>query len=173
MKQLVSYLSVAAMILVACACNKQDQPDEASGKMNDLQYLIDGLVRTDDAGNITGYMIGDCLNEANPWEISVPVNNYEEAAAIFRDLLPDGPPIPFAEGLLRDLEGLRERGGVRTVGAEQEHCDARREWGNCERGGDGFLHRRVRKVHEPGRREQDRFAFGLHARRMVRREERR
>lgn len=81
MKQLVSYLSVAAMILVACACNKQDQPDEASGKMSDLQYLIDGLVRTDDAGNITGYMIGDCLNEANPWEISVPVNNYEEAAS--------------------------------------------------------------------------------------------
>lgn len=93
MKQLVSYLSVAAMILVACACHKQDQPDEASGKMSDLQYLIDGLVRTDEAGNITGYMIGDCLNEANPWEISVPVNNYEEAAAIFRDLLPDGAQV--------------------------------------------------------------------------------
>ena len=89
MKQLVSYLSIAAMILVAGACNKQDQPYEGPGKMSDLQYLIDGLVRTDDAGNITGYMIGDCLNEANPWEISVPVNNYEEAAAIFRDLLPD------------------------------------------------------------------------------------
>ena len=89
MKKLVSYLSIAAMILAACACNKQDQPDEGPVKMSDLQYLIDGLVRTDDAGNITGYMIGDCLNEANPWEISVPVNNYEEAAAIFRDLLPD------------------------------------------------------------------------------------
>ena len=89
MKKLVSYLSIAAMILVACACNKQDQPDDGSGKMSDLQYLIDGLVRTDEAGNITGYMIGDCLNEANPWEISVPVNNYDEASVIFRDLLPE------------------------------------------------------------------------------------
>ena len=96
MKQLVSYLSIAAMILVAGACNKQDQPDEGPGKMSDLQYLIDGLVRTDDAGNITGYMIGDCLNEANPWEISVPVNNYEEAAAIFRDLLPDDAQVTIS-----------------------------------------------------------------------------
>ena len=88
MKKLVSYLSIAAMILVAGACNKQDQPDDEYGKMSDLQYLIDGLVRTDEAGNITGYIVGDSLNEANPWEISVPVNNYEEAAEIFRDLLP-------------------------------------------------------------------------------------
>ena len=89
MRKFVSIISIAAMILVAGACNKQDQPDEASGKMSDLQYLIDGLVRTDEAGNITGYMIGDCLNEANPWEISVPVNNYDEASVIFRDLLPE------------------------------------------------------------------------------------
>ena len=88
MIKLVSYLSIAAMILVAGACNKQDQPDDGSGKMSDLEYLIDNLVRTDEAGNITGYIVGDCLNEANPWEISVPVNNYDEAAAIFRELLP-------------------------------------------------------------------------------------
>ena len=93
MKELVSYLSIAAMILVACACNKQDQPDEDTGKISDLQYLIDGLVRTDEAGNITGYIVGDSLNEANPWEISVPVNNYEEAVATFRDLLPDGAQV--------------------------------------------------------------------------------
>ncbi len=93
MKKFISIISIAAMILVAGACNKQEQPDEDSGKMSDLQYLIDGLVRTDEAGNITGYLIGDCLNEANPWEISVPVNNYDEAAAIFRDLLPDGAQV--------------------------------------------------------------------------------
>jgi len=88
MRKLLYIISIAAMILVAGACNKQDQPDDGSGKMSDLQYLIDGLVRTDDAGNITGYIVGDSLNEANPWEISVPVGNYEEAAAIFRELLP-------------------------------------------------------------------------------------
>ena len=88
MKKLVSYLSIAAMILVTCACNKQEQPDDGSGQMSDLQYLIDNLVRTDEAGNIIGYIIGDNLNEANPWDISVPVKNYDEAAEIFRDLLP-------------------------------------------------------------------------------------
>ena len=88
MKKFISIISIAAMILVAGACNKQDQPDDGSGKMSDLQYLIDGLVRTDEAGNITGYIIGDNLNEANPWDISVPVKNYDEAVAIFRDLLP-------------------------------------------------------------------------------------
>jgi len=93
MKKLVSYLSIAAMLLAAGACNKQDQPAEENGKMSDLQYLIDGLVRTDDAGNITGYIVGDNLNEANPWDISVPVNNYDEAVATFRDLLPDGAQV--------------------------------------------------------------------------------
>lgn len=93
MKKLVSFFAIAAMILVAGACNKQEQPDDESGKMSDLQYLIDGLVRTDDAGNITGYIVGDSLNEANPWEISVPVNNYDEAVATFRDLLPDGAQV--------------------------------------------------------------------------------
>ena len=112
MKKLVSIISIAAMILVAGACNKQDQPDEDSGKMSDLQYLIDGLVRTDEAGNITGYMIGDCLNEANPWEISVPVNNYDEAAAIFRDLLPDDAQVTTSGSTLiwtmTDEEGKPE-----------------------------------------------------------------
>ena len=88
MRKLVSIISIAAMILVAGACNKQDQPDDGSGKMSDLQFLIDNLVRTDEAGNIIGYIIGDNLNEANPWDISVPVKNYDEAVAIFRDLLP-------------------------------------------------------------------------------------
>ena len=88
MRKLVSIISIAAMILVAGACNKQDQPDDGSGKMSDLQFLIDNLVRTDEAGNIIGYIIGDNLNEANPWDISVPVKNYDEAVAIFRELLP-------------------------------------------------------------------------------------
>ena len=88
MRKLVSIISIAAMILVAGACNKQDQSDDGSGKMSDLQFLIDNLVRTDEAGNIIGYIIGDNLNEANPWDISVPVKNYDEAVAIFRELLP-------------------------------------------------------------------------------------
>ena len=88
MNKFISIISIAAMILVAGACNKQDQPDDGSGKMSDLQFLIDNLVRTDEAGNIIGYIIGDNLNEANPWDISVPVKNYDEAVAIFRELLP-------------------------------------------------------------------------------------
>jgi hypothetical protein len=112
MRKFVSFIAIAATILAAGACNKQEQPDDESGKMSDLQYLIDGLVRTDDAGNITGYIVGDSLNEANPWEISVPANNYDEAAAIFRDLLPDGAQVTTSGSTLiwtmTDEEGKPE-----------------------------------------------------------------
>lgn len=75
------------MILVAGACNKQDQPDEG-GKVSDLQYLLEGLIRTDEHGSVTGYMIGDNLNPADPYDISVPVDNFEEAVELFMTLLP-------------------------------------------------------------------------------------
>ena len=80
------------MILVAGACNKQDQPDEG-GKGSDLQYLLEGLIRTDENGGVTGYMIGDNLNPADPYDISVPVDSYEEAVALFMDLLPEGASV--------------------------------------------------------------------------------
>lgn len=89
MRNFVSITSIAAVLLAVLACKKQDQPSpESPQKINDLEYIMGGLVRTDDAGTITGYMIGDNLNEANPNEISVPVETYDEAAAIFRELLP-------------------------------------------------------------------------------------
>ncbi|MBO7574958.1 MAG: hypothetical protein J6S99_04005 [Bacteroidales bacterium] len=87
MRKLVSLFAIAAMILVACACNKQDQPDEGA-KVSDLQYLLEGLMRTDEHGSVTGYMIGDNLNPANPYDISVPVDNFEEAVELFMTLLP-------------------------------------------------------------------------------------
>lgn len=87
MKKIVSILLLAATMLATCACNKQDQPQSIS-KMSDMAFLINGLVSTDENGNITGYNVGDCLNEANPWEISVPVNNFEEALSIFKSIIP-------------------------------------------------------------------------------------
>lgn len=85
MKKYLFWLFGATLALTACNQN----PAEQNVKMNDYEYLVDGLMRFDDEGNITGYMIGDNLNQADPLEISVPVKNYEEAVAIFRSLLPE------------------------------------------------------------------------------------
>ena len=92
MKKFISIISIAAMILVAGACNKQDQPDEG-GKVSDLQYLLEGLMRIDENGGVTGYMMGDNLNPADPYEVTVPVDSYEEAVALFMDLLPEGASV--------------------------------------------------------------------------------
>lgn len=85
MKKYLFWLFGATLALTACNQN----PAEQNVKVNDYEYLVDGLMRFDDEGNITGYMIGDNLNEADPLEISVPVKNYEEAVTIFRSLLPE------------------------------------------------------------------------------------
>lgn len=85
MKKYLFWLFGAVLALTACNQN----PAEQNVKTNDYEYLMDGLMRFDDEGNITGYMIGDNLNQADPLEISVPVKNYEEAVAIFRSLLPE------------------------------------------------------------------------------------
>lgn len=85
MKKYLFWLFGAVLALTACNQN----PAEQNVKTNDYEYLMDGLMRFDADGNITGYMIGDNLNQADPLEISVPVKNYEEAVAIFRSLLPE------------------------------------------------------------------------------------
>ena len=48
------------------------------------------MVETDSLGNILGYLVGANLNEADPTEISVPVNTYEEAVELFKKWLPEG-----------------------------------------------------------------------------------
>ena len=88
MRKLVSLFAIAAMILAVAACKKEDQP--GGGKVSDLQYLIEALMRTDENGKITGYMIGDNLNPADPYDISVPVDSYEEAVELFFELMPEG-----------------------------------------------------------------------------------
>lgn len=72
------------MMLTACNQNNPEQ----NAKVDDYSYLIESLMRFDDNGEITGYMIGDNLNEADPLDISVPVENYDEAIRVFRSLLP-------------------------------------------------------------------------------------
>ena len=88
MRKFASFIAIAAMILAVAACKKEDQP--GGGKVSDLQYLIEALMRTDENGKITGYMIGDNLNPADPYDISVPVDSYEEAVELFFELMPEG-----------------------------------------------------------------------------------
>lgn len=84
MKKYLFGLFGIAIALTACNQNAPEQKN----KIDDYAYLLESLMRIDDEGNITGYMIGDNLNEANPMDISVPVKTYDEAVAIFRSLLP-------------------------------------------------------------------------------------
>ena len=84
MKKYLLWLFGITMMLTACNQNNPEQ----NAKVDDYSYLIESLMRFDDNGEITGYMIGDNLNEADPLDISVPVENYDEAIRVFRSLLP-------------------------------------------------------------------------------------
>ena len=84
------YILFAALALVAC--NKNNATEEESdipGKMSDLEYFQDGFVKLDDNGDIVGYIIGENLNEADPSEVSVPAEDYDQARSLFLKWLPD------------------------------------------------------------------------------------
>lgn len=87
----IALLLCAALALFACRKADPEIPvNEDSGKLSDLEFFQDGLVRLDDSGNITGYNIGENLNEADPSEVSYPVDSYQEALGVFLSWLPDG-----------------------------------------------------------------------------------
>ena len=92
MKRFLLMMAVACTALAFFACKKQDQP-RTPDKTSDLAYLTDGLILEDASGNINGYVYGAGLNEANPYEISVPVSAYDEAVRIFLGLLPKGAQV--------------------------------------------------------------------------------
>lgn len=89
------YLLLCAMFALSSCSNddSEDNPqtesEEYTGKLSDLELLEDRLVETDSVGNILGYLVGANLNEADPTEISVPVNTYEEAVELFKKWLPE------------------------------------------------------------------------------------
>ena len=89
------YLLLCAMFALSSCSNddSEDNPqtesEEYTGKLSDLELLEDCLVQTDSVGNILGYLVGANLNEADPTEISVPVNTYEEAVELFKKWLPE------------------------------------------------------------------------------------
>lgn len=89
MKKFVLFFCAAAVALVGCEKNNaEENMDEENVKLSDLEYFTDGLVTLDDDENITGYNVGDNLNEADPSEISVPVDTYEQARDLFLKWLP-------------------------------------------------------------------------------------
>jgi len=87
----IALLLCAALALFACRKADPEVPEtEDAGKQSDLEFFQDGLVRLDDRGNIAGYNIGENLNEADPSEVSYPVDSYQEALGVFLSWLPDG-----------------------------------------------------------------------------------
>lgn len=85
-----AFIFCAALALLACSKDDTDVQNEYTDKLSDLEYFQDGLVRLDSLGNILGYNVGKNLNEADPAEISVPVDSYEEARDRFLEWLPEG-----------------------------------------------------------------------------------
>lgn len=102
MKKYLYLLLCATFILCSCSKDESDanpQPQSESEsdsdieedvKLSDFELLESQMVETDSEGNILGYSVGANLNEADPSEISVPVDTYEEAVALFKSWLPEG-----------------------------------------------------------------------------------
>ena len=100
MKKYLYLLLCATFILCSCSkdesdANPQSQSESESDieedvKLSDFEILASQLVETDSEGNIQEYSVGANLNEADPSEISVPVDTYEEAVALFKSWLPEG-----------------------------------------------------------------------------------
>ena len=102
MKKYLYLLLCATFILSSCSKDESDanpQPQSESEsdsdieedvKLSDFEILESQMVETDSEGNILGYSVGANLNEADPSEISVPVDTYEEAVALFKSWLPEG-----------------------------------------------------------------------------------
>ena len=100
MKKYLYLLLCATFILCSCSKDESDvnpqlQPQSESDfeedvKLSDFELLESQMVKTDSEGNILEYSVGANLNEADPSEISVPVDTYEEAVALFKSWLPEG-----------------------------------------------------------------------------------
>lgn len=90
-----SILPCMAFLICSCfaACSDDDQP--GSGEFveiyepNELTTLQHNLVKIDKEGRFVERVLGISLDAADSTEVSVGVNNYEEAAEIFAQLFAD------------------------------------------------------------------------------------
>ena len=84
---------VIGIFLTVAACRKDVPYTPGSGEVvgtDDESYLLTNLVFTDEDYNITGYMTGLGLDEADPGAVSIPGETLEQAQEIFRSWIPDG-----------------------------------------------------------------------------------
>ena len=88
------------LMIAATGCEK-DEPQVTIMKTDDISLLLANLVFTDDNGNITGYMTGYGLNEADPGELSIPCESFEKAQEIFLRWVPEEADVTSGEGALR------------------------------------------------------------------------
>ena len=90
-----SFLCLAVIGMIVLPSCKKDEPqapidvDVVAGT-DDAAYLLTNLVFTDDQDNITGYMTGYAFNEADPGEVSIPCETFEQAQELFLSWLPEG-----------------------------------------------------------------------------------
>lgn len=107
-----------AGLLLASSCQKADPQRDASTKLDDARYLVANLVTTDDHDNITGYMVGYGLNQADPGQVSVPCASLENARTLFLSWVPDPASVTGSDDNLSwamsDTLGVSQ-GSVRFV----------------------------------------------------------
>ena len=75
--------------VVACSDDDQPQQEEFTYEPDELTTLQKNLVKTDEEGRFVERILGVSLDAADSTEVSVGVDNYEEAAQIFAQLFAD------------------------------------------------------------------------------------
>lgn len=97
MKQLsfifVLLLSVGLLSFISCRKDNADDPENTFVGMDDAKFLAANLVFLDENDNITGYVVGMGLNEADPGEVSIRCDSYEKARDIFLSWLPENATV--------------------------------------------------------------------------------
>lgn len=81
----INCLFVLLGIVAAVSCQKNSLEEEGTVvSADDARIIVANLVITDDDDNITGYVTGFGLNEANPGDVTIRCETYEKAQEVFR-----------------------------------------------------------------------------------------
>jgi hypothetical protein len=110
--------------LAAVSCQKMETQEGTVMSADDARILVANLVITDDDDNITGYVTGFGLNQADPGEITIRCETFEKAQEVFRswfslDAVVTEDPDGSITWLMTDEEKKSQGAAVLTPGGEK------------------------------------------------------
>lgn len=127
MKRFLFLNALALGLAVLSSCKKEQQPlspeaPEVVGT-DDASFLLTNLVFTDDDYNITGYMTGFALDEADPGAISIPCESLEKAQELFLSWVPEGSDVSRSDDSITwkmtDGKGVSQGSAVLVAGGDK------------------------------------------------------